>query len=61
MAVVVVQLAEGLLMVPEVSGSNTVIGEFFIFNIKLLSTVLKGQKLRKRGREWPISKFIRFT
>ena len=32
----------------------------FILNIFLLSTVMKGQKLRKRGREWPFLKIVNY-
>ena len=52
-AEIVAQLAERLLPIPEVRSSNPVIDEIFENNY-LLSTVLKRQKLRKRGREWPI-------
>ena len=38
-AVVVALLVERLLPIPEVRGSNPVIGNFFILNICLLSTV----------------------
>ena len=53
-AEIVAQLAERLLPTPEVRGSNPVIDEIFENNY-LLSTVLKRQKLRKRGREWRMS------
>ena len=43
---VVAELVERLLPTPEVLGSNPV--------ICLLSTVLKKNKERKRGQEWPI-------
>ena len=42
-AAVVAQLVERSLPIPEVRGSNPVIGKKFILNI-LLSTVLKGRK-----------------
>ena len=54
-AVVVAQLAERSLSIPEVRGSNPDIGKF-LQNINLLSTVLywRDKNKRKRGREWPI-------
>ena len=51
-AMVVVQLVERSLPIPEVRGSNPVIDKLYFTCI--LSIVLKRQKLRKRGREWPI-------
>ena len=56
-AVIVAQLAEWLLPTPEVRGSNPVIGKMYIGHC-LLSTVLKRQKCRKRGREWTILNII---
>ena len=51
---VVAQLAEWLLMIPEDPGSNPVIGNFYL-NIYLLLTVCrKDENKEKRGREWPI-------
>ena len=54
-AVVVAQLAERSLPIPEVRGSNPDTGKF-LKNIYLLSTVLhwKDENKRKRGREWLI-------
>ena len=52
---VVAQLVEWPLPIPEVRGSNPVIGKIYIEHC-LLSTVLKRRKQRKRGREWPIIK-----
>ena len=51
------QLAEWLLPTPEVRGSNPVIGKMYIKHC-LLSTGLKRQKCRKRGREWTILRII---
>ena len=50
---VVVQLVERSLPIPEVRGSNPVIGKNYIEQC-LLSTVLKTRNKEKRGREWPI-------
>ena len=54
--VVVAQLVERSLPIPEVCGSNPVIGKnLFILNICFLSTVCwKDENKEKRGREWPI-------
>ena len=54
--VVVAQLAERELPLPEVSGSNPVISIILIHNILLLSTVEKTiDNNEKRYLEWPIS------
>ena len=50
--VVVAQLVERSLPIPELHGSNPVIDKIYIEHS--LSTALKRRKLRKRGREWPI-------
>ena len=57
-AVVVAQLVERSLPIPEVRSSNPVIGKnLFILNICLLSTVYwKDKNKEKRGREWPFLK-----
>ena len=54
--VVVAQLVEQWLLIPELRGSNPVIGKkILILNICILSTVYwKDENKRKRGREWPI-------
>ena len=52
---VVTQLVEWSLPIPEVCSLSPVIVKYFIEQC-LLSTVLKRRKLRKRGREWPILK-----
>ena len=60
-AVVVAQLVERSLPIPEVRGLNPVIGKKFIYilSICLLSTVYrKDENKEKRGREWPIKKLI---
>ena len=49
-AMVVAQLVQRLLPIPEVCCSNPLIGKVFIEHC-LLSTVLKRRKERKRGRE----------
>ena len=52
--VVLAQLAELSLLIPEVRSSNPVI-EKYILNICLLSTVhLSDENKGKRGREWPV-------
>ena len=53
-AVVVAQLVERLLPIPEVRDSNPVIGKKlnWIFTVNCIETT----KIKKRGREWPISK-----
>ena len=56
---VVAQLVERLLPIPEVCGSNPVIGKDVYIGIEHLHSVncvLKRRKQRKRGREWPILK-----
>ena len=51
---VLVQLAELSLLIPEVRSSNPVI-EKYILNICLLSTVhLNDENKGKRGQEWPV-------
>ena len=45
-------MVEQLLPIPEVRGSNPVIGKKYIEH--LLSTVFEKTKIKKRGREWPI-------
>ena len=55
-AVVVAQLVERSLPIPEVRSSNTVIGKF-ILDICLRLTVLKGQKFKKK--EAGIGRFLR--
>ena len=52
----VAQLVEGLLLIPEVLDSNSVISKnLFILNMCLLSTVYwKDENKEKDGREWPI-------
>ena len=52
----VAQLVERSLLIPEIRGSNPVIGKkLFILNICFLSTVYwKDENKEKRGREWPI-------
>ena len=54
----VAQLVERSLPIPEIRGSNPVIGKnLFILNICFLSTVYwKEENKEKRGREWPIFK-----
>ena len=51
-AVVVAQLVERLLLIPEVRSSNPVIGKNYIEH--LLSTLSEKTKIKKRGREGPI-------
>ena len=46
-------LAEWLLLLPEVCGSNPVIGKFYNEHIYRKLSVKK-MKMKKRGREWPI-------
>ena len=55
-AVVVAQLVEWSLPIPEVRSLNPVIGKnLYILNIWLLSTVYwKDENKEKRGRGWPI-------
>ena len=50
----VAQLVERSLPIPEVSGSNPVIKFIYIEHLITVNCVLKRQKERKRGREWPI-------
>ena len=51
----VAQLVERSFLIPEVWGSNPVIGKNLLLNICLLSTVYwKDKNKEKRGREWPI-------
>ena len=49
-AVVVAQLVTQTLPTPEVRDSNAVIGKNFMLPL----IVLKREKIKKRGREWPI-------
>ena len=55
-AVVVAQLVERSLPTPEVRESNPVIGKLYIEC--LLPTVLRRQKLRKRGWALPVIKLL---
>ena len=50
---VVAHLVELSLPSPEGSSSSPVITKFIMNNVYLLSTVLKRQKIKKRGRKWP--------
>ena len=52
--VVVAQLVERLLPIPEVRGSNPVIGKN-LYRTFTVNCIEKTRK-RKRGREWPIFK-----
>ena len=59
LAVVVAQLVERSLPIPEARGSNKVIGEIYIehlFTCLLLAVVKRRKLIKKRGREWPIFK-----
>ena len=52
-AVVVAELVERLLPIPEVRGSNPVIGKIYIEHLFIFNCV-EGTKFRKRGRKWPV-------
>ena len=52
---VVAQLVERSLSIPEVRGSNPVIGKIYIEHLFTVNCIEK-TKIRKRGREWPFFK-----
>ena len=52
-SVVVAQLVERLLTIPEVHGSNLDIGKIYNENLFIVNCIKK-TKIRERGREWPI-------
>ena len=52
--VVVAQLAEQSLSIPNVHGSNPVIGKFFKMNMFTVNKCFEKTKLRKKYPEWPI-------
>ena len=54
LAVVVAQLVEWLLSIPEVRGSNPVIGKIICWTFTV--NCIEKTKINKRGREWPILK-----
>ena len=51
-AVVVAQLVERLLPIPEIRGSNPVIGYIIYYQLYLKNCIEK-TKIKKRGRDWP--------
>ena len=53
--VVVAQLAERSLTIPEDPGSNPVIGSFY-WTFNYCKLFVEKTKIRKRGREWPFFK-----
>ena len=55
--VVVAQLVEQSLSIPEVRGSNPVIGKIYIEHLFTINCFEK-TKINKRGREWPTLKKI---
>ena len=54
-AVVVAQLVERSLPIPEVHSSNPVIGKIYIEHLFTINCIEK-TKINKRGREWPTFK-----
>ena len=60
MAVVVAQLMEQLLPIPEVRGSNKVIGKIYSENLFTVNCIEKTKK-EKSDREWPNLKKLRYS
>ena len=59
MAVVLAQLVERPLSIPEVSGSNPVIGKKLYIEHWFIFNCIEKKKIKEeRGREWPIYKMF---